>query len=303
MNSDNPTGPYQQLKDLLNQSNRILVAGGNKPDLDSVAAVLGLSGALKGLGKAVNVVYPPELPSEAKSLLGWEEINVELTKNFVITLTSAVGNVEKVSYYTEGDDLNLVVHPHAQAPPFSPDQVKYKEGGGDYDLIFTVGAKDLSDLGKVYTDEKDIFAKVDVVNLDKQPGNTRFGKLNMVYPKTSSLSEIITRLIENLELKIGQGTATNLLAGITWATEDFRSPGVSADTFEAAALCLRLGAQRLTTAVPAGKPPVEKREKKAPAVSPDIIPEPAEAKQTEAKPIGPKQDWLKPKIYQKGQLV
>lgn len=298
MNSDNPVGPYQQLRDLLNQSSRILIAGGDRPELDSVAAVLGLSGALKELGKAVNVVYPPELPPETKSLLGWEEINAELTKNFVITLASAVGNVEKVSYYTEGDDLNLVVHPHAQAPPFSPDQVKYKEGGGDYDLIFVVGSKGLSDLGRVYTEEKDLFTKVDVVNIDKQPDNTRFGKLNMVYPKTSSLSEIVTRLADNLEIKIGQEAATNLLAGITWATEDFRSPGVSADTFEAAAFCLRLGAQRLKTAVPVGEPLTEGKEKKALAISSDIAPKPIETK-----PVGPKQDWLKPKIYQKGQLV
>jgi hypothetical protein len=231
--------------------------------------------------------------------LRWEEINTELTKNFVITLTSAVGTVEKVSYYTEGDDLNLVVHPHPQAVPFSPDQVKYKEGGGDYDLIFVVGSRGFSDLGKIYSENEALFTTATIVNIDNQADNARFGKLNMVYPKTSSLSEIVTRLVENLEIKVSGEGATNLLAGIIWATNDFRSPAVSADTFEAAAFCLRLGAQRLkissSVGEPVGKPPTEKREKKTRVISQEFKP-----KQED---VGPKQDWLKPKIYQRGQLI
>lgn len=293
MNSGNPSDSYQQLRDLLNKSNRVLVAGSGNVGPDAVAAVLGLSGVLKELGKAVNVVCPRQLPPEARSLLEWEEINAELTKNFVITLTSAVGNVEKVSYYTEGDDLNLVVHPHHQAPPFSPDQVKYREGGGDYDLIFVIGSKTLSDLGKIYTEEKDLFSKTDVVNIDRQSDNARFGKVNMVYPKASCLSEVVARLIENLEIAVDEQGATNLLAGLTWATDDFRSPEVSADTFRAAAFCLKSRARRLKITTPADRPPVGEKEEKTPLVPPRAEPQEVE----------PKQDWLKPKIYQKGQLV
>lgn len=290
MNGSQNSDSHQQLKELINQGNRVLFACGKNAQLDSVAAILGLSSVLEDLGKAVSVVYPDEVPDSAKNLLGWEKIGKDLAKNFVITLVSAVGNVEKVSYYIEEDNLNLVVRPHPQAPPFSRDKVKYKEGGGEYDLIFVLGSKRLSDLGKIYTDGEDVFSKAAIVNIDKQKDNSRFGKINIVYPKTSSLSEIVTRLFKSLGIKLSQEAATNLLAGITWATDSFRSPDTSAETFEAAAFCLRSGAQKLGIASPLKKPP--RREEVS------LLEE-----EGEKKAISPKQDWLRPKIYQGGRLV
>lgn len=291
---ENPDFP--QLKELIKQSNRILLVYGKNAQLDSVAATLGLSSTLENLGKVVNVVCPEKLPDGVRRLLGWEKISQDLARNFVITLTSAVGNVEKVSYYIEGEDLNLVIRPHPQAPPFSPEQVKYKEGGGSYDLIFVLGSKKLSELGKIYTDAENIFSKTAVVNIDKQRENSRFGKINIVYPRASSLSEIVARLAESLGLKVGQEAATNLLAGITWATSDFQSPDTSAETFEAAAFCLRSGAQRLSVAPHSKKAPqeevplLEERTKKKKANLP-------------SEDVQSKQDWSKPKIYQGGRLV
>lgn len=286
MNSVKDLNIYRQVKDIINQGSRVLLVCGKNPQFDSLAAVLGLSDFLEEVGKTVTTVCPDELPSAAKGLLGWERIGRELAKNFVITLTSAVGNVEKVSYYTEGDDLNLVIHPHPQASPFSPDQVRYKQGGGDYDLIFVLGSQRLSDLGKIYLGEEEMFSKAVIVNIDKQKDNTRFGKLSLVQPRASSISEIVILLLKSLGMKANQKAVTNLLAGLVGATNDFRSSNVLAETFEAAAFCLRSGAQRLSM----GKISLPE-EKKKPKVD---FPQ---------KGASPKQDWLKPKVYQGGQLV
>lgn len=288
MNTEKDPSPQQQLRDLINQSNRMLIACGKKAQLDLVAATLGLATVLEDLGKAVNVVCSEKLPDEVKTLVGWEKISKDLAKNFVITLTSAVGNVEKVSYYIEGDDLNLVIRPHPQAHPFLRDKIKYKEGGGDYDLIFVLGSQKLPDLGKLYKDEENIFSKTAIVNIDKQKDNNRFGKINIVHPNTSSLSEIVVFLFKGLGMKLNQDAATNLLFGITWATDSFRSPNSSADTFEAAAFCLRSGAQRLKT--PSSVKKISQEEEVSLT---DLSP----------KDIQSREDWLKPKIYQGGELV
>lgn len=297
MNSDKNPNPHQQLKDLINQSHRILFACGKNAQLDSVAATLGLSSTLEDLGKVVSVVCPDKLSEEVKSLVGWEKITTDLAKNFVITLTSAVGNIEKVSYYLEGDDLNLVIRPHPQAPPFSPDQVKYKEGGGDYDLIVVLGSKELSDLGKIYTDEEAIFLKTAIVNIDRQKDNNQFGKVNLVYPKASSISEIVTRLFKSLGMKLNQGVATNLLTGLIWATNDFHSPDTSAETFEAAAFCLRSGAQRLDMTSRPKKP--------SPTEETALLEEGKKKEKTSVSQENtqPDKDWLEPKVYQGGRLV
>lgn len=286
MNTVKDPNIYRQLKDVINQGSRVLLVCGKNPQFDSLAAVLGLSDFLEDAGRAVTAVCPDELSGAAKGLLGWEKIGRDLVKNFVITLTSAVGNVEKVSYYTEGDDLNLVVHPHPQASSFSPDQVKYKQGGGDYDSIFVLGSQRLSDLGGIYLGEEDVFSKAVIINIDKQKDNTRFGKFNLVRPGASSVSEIVIFLLKSLGMKVNQRAVTNLMAGLAGATNDFRSPAVSAETFEAAAFCLRSGAQRLgMEEVPA---PAREEEKKADFPQKGAL---------------PKQDWLKPKVYQGGQLV
>jgi len=297
MDTKKGADPQQQLKDLINQSNRILVACGKNAQLDLVAAILGLDTVLEDLGKAVNVVCSEKLPDEAKTLVGWEKIGKDLAKDFVITLTSAVGNVEKVSYFIEGEDLNLVIRPHPQAPPFSKDRIKYKEGGGDYDLIFVLGSQKLPDLGKLYKDEENIFSKTAIINIDKQKDNSYFGRINIVHPNASSLSEIVTRLFRGLGIKLNKDAATNLLLGLTWATDNFRSPNALAETFEAAAFCLRSGAQRLKTPLPLKKGPQEeisllKEEDKTSLPQKNVQPK-----------VQPKEDWLKPKIYQGGELI
>lgn len=280
----------QELKDLVRESDQILIVMGIGPTKDTVAASLGLTQVLTKEGKNVTVVSPEEIPTETKDIEGWEKIAKTFEKNFVITLKSAVGNVEKVSYYTEGDDLNLVVHPHSGAPDFSRDQIDYKTGGTSFDLIFVLGGRKLSDLGKLYTDEENLYTNASIINIDRDPQNSRFGKINLIEPSASSISEIVVSALKMAGISVDEKAATDFLVGIGWATDNFQSPQTSASAFEAVAFCLRAGGRR--------GPPVK-------TVPPSVVKPVDEEKRTMAFPtlVEPESDWLKPKIYKGGKLV
>ena len=248
---------------------------------------MGFANLLQSLDKTVNLVLGKKnLPSWAKKFPGWEKISSSLTRNFVITLKSAVGNVEKVSYYVEGDDLHLVVRPYPQSPPFTKEQVRFQEGSGDYDLVFVLGVERLEDLGHLYTENRELFSKTPLVNISLKE-NERFGKLNLVFSQTSSFSEVVVQFADDFGGKLDSQSASNLLTGIFWATKNFSSPRVNAASFEAAAFCLRQGGKRLSLE--------EKEEKK------EFLPKKEEKVETVPKEEV-KHDWLKPKIYQGGEL-
>lgn len=291
--------PQQEFKELTRQSNRILIAIGRNPTKDAVAASLGLMHALGRKEKSVTVVCPGELPAEAKNLGGWEKIASTLERNFVITLKSAVGNLDKVSYYTEGDDLNLVIHPHAGAPEFLKDQIEYKSGGTNFDLVFVLGSQQLSNLGELYTDKEGLYTNVPIINIDKDSQNSRFGKINLIEPTASSISEIVVFFLKTAGISADQEAATDFLAGIDWATDNFQSPQVSAGAFEAAAFCLKAGGRRkgAVSAVPLSVSPT------VGTFQPSTFPPVKEEKKEVLPPMKPDSDWLKPKIYKGGKLV
>src|SRR3989304_7473109 len=58
------------------------------------------------------------------------------------------------------------------------------------------------------------------------------------------MSEIVGFILEKLGIDLNPDTASNLLAGIEFATRNFSLPETSADAFELTARCLKSGAKR-----------------------------------------------------------
>jgi nanoRNase/pAp phosphatase (c-di-AMP/oligoRNAs hydrolase) len=287
----------QQLGDLVGSARTVLIAAVPGND-DAVAAALGIGEVLSRSKKSVTIAAAAELSALLRQLPGHERIISSVTKNFVITLKEAVGSVEKVSYYTEGNDLHLVIHPKVNAPAFSTDKISYQDRSGGFDLIIVIGAQKLDDLGTIYSEDPGIYSHGRVVNVDLSSANTRFGQINIVNPQASSLSEEVVGIIKVLNLSLNREAATALLLGLDQATANFGAGRATAAAFEAAAFCLRAGGQRLSMA-PAGQ-----ISKPAPAPIPPSPP-PPDRPEEKSKESGQdqKENWLQPKIYKGGQLL
>ena len=295
----------RQLSNLLQNSQTVLIASSGTDD--AVAAAIGLGEVLSRSGKSVITVADSGLSDNIQSLPGHEKLVSSITKNFIVSLKDAVGNVEKVSYYTEGNDLHLVIHPKPDAPAFSKDRVYYTDGSAGFDLIFVLGARELADLGNVYQEEADLYTMTKIVNIDFHQGNAGFGRINLVNPQASSISEQTVGILQGLGLELTQEAATAFLLGLELATANFSSVKVTPEAFEAAATCLRAGGQRVGSKAgisfpPSPQPSQPSEPRVAPAVKPQAPTMSPKADQL-AKQAGVGKDWLQPKIYKGSQRL
>jgi nanoRNase/pAp phosphatase (c-di-AMP/oligoRNAs hydrolase) len=281
-----------QLQSALATAQNIFIALPGKPRFDQVAAGLGLYLSLSKAKKTVEIGCPTEMTVEFSSLVGVDKIKDSFQggkDSLIIAFDYIEDAIEKVSYNIEGGKFNLVVKPKPGHPPLNSEKVNYSYSGGKMDLIFTLGVKSLTQLGKIYQANREVFDESQVVNLDNDSHNQRFGQINLVNSEAASLSEEIIHFLVQLRLPADEDIGSNFLQGIERQTRQFTTSRVNSNTFEAAAFCLKIGARKETkklTFFPKAslKPMPAKVSAKKP---------PQEPEKTEK----PKPDWFEPKIY------
>jgi phosphoesterase RecJ-like protein len=80
-----------------------------------------------------------------------------------------------------------------------------------------------------------------LINLDHHPGNDDFGTHNIVVTHVSSTAELVTRLLQDLNVEIDKDIATCLYTGIVTDTGRFQHSNSTPDTLRIAADLLALG--------------------------------------------------------------
>ena len=239
-------------KTFLDSSVNITLLLSPAPSLDTVATALSLKLSLDQAGKSASVVCPDPMTVEFNRLVGVETVSaIGSSRNLVIAFPGQTENVDKVTYNLDDKgDLNLVISPK---PNMSLDYkaLKFIPGTSVPEAVILVGSATLPEA----------FAGV----------------------KTFSLPDCETAifLMSTLNLPINPDIASNLLAGLDYATNNFQSDTVTADTFEAASLLMRQGAKRGHAISAATFPP-------------GSIPT--------ATPTTPAPDWYTPKVYQGNTL-
>ena len=89
--------------------------------------------------------------------------------------------------------------------------------------------------------EKVAGAATTTINVDHHPGNDNFGRFNIVVTTVSSTAEIVTRLLQDLDVELDKDIATCLYVGIVTDTGRFQYSNSSPDTLRLAADLLSLG--------------------------------------------------------------
>ncbi len=242
-----------ELKNLLPSAKSILIALPVEAGLDQMAAALALFLILEAAGKQVSVACDVDVKVSSAHLFGIDHVqknipstdggNLTITLEGVATANNTIPALEKLDWFAENNNLNLVftVLP---GQTFQPSRIVPHYQGGGYNLIFVIGAADLNSLGNIYAQNSQVFSGAHVVNIDLQSVNTSFGTTNVVDQSASSLSEIVANLINDLSMGIDADTASNILVGIFAATDNLTSPKATAETFMNVANCLRVGGKR-----------------------------------------------------------
>lgn len=111
------------------------------------------------------------------------------------------------------------------------------------DLIITLGSQSIENLGKKINQKEKLFEEIPILNIDNNALNEKFGEINFLDVKKCSISESITDLSKTLgEDLIDKKIANFLLAGITWASENFRNSRTKPETFSQASFLIEKGA-------------------------------------------------------------
>lgn len=255
-----------ELKNILPNAKSILIALPANPSTDILAASLALFLILEAAHKEATVVCETDITVAKSHLFGVDHVqknihsvgggNLTLTLEGVAASDNTVPALQKLDWYAENNNLNLVFHVLA-GQTFQPAKITPKYQGGGFNILFVIGAVNLNALGNIYLSNPQIFSGTHIVNIDIQPTNTSFGQTNILDTQSSSLSEVVVNLISDSGFTLDADAASNLLAGIFDATTNLSDGRLSADTFMAVANCLRAGGKKPSTVSPAVPPPTQ----------------------------------------------
>lgn len=294
-----------EIKTQFESAQNILILLQKQPSIDEVASGLALFESFNKAGKITSIACPTLLSVSYSNLFFIDKVESKINnKNLIISLDYSQGSIEKVSYNVEGDKFRLIIQPKTGYSPISKDQASFSYSGFNADLIFFIGGKQLTDLGEFYQDNNETFSRIPLINITRFSEEVDFGKINF-NTVSSSYSETILNLLNKLDLKIDSDNASNLLTGIETETNGFNKNS-SADTFEAIALCLRLGAKRFYRKDQIDTKQLSPSNNNLSEPIPPLnqttsnIPADISVQKTNTKPPP---DWLQPKIYKGGQLL
>jgi len=239
----------QQIIDVIRRSQHILVMPSAPADGDSLGSALALYLAFKKMDKDVTVVSAEPVPDAFQFLPTTSVINNEFSpgNDFIVTLDCEKSKVDSIRTMIEPNKVNIILT--AKKGQFSADQVSFSHGPTKYDLIITVDTGDVSQLGRFYEDNTELFTQIPVINIDHHASNGQFGKINYVDIMASATTEILIPLIEEMERATGkklmdEDIATLLLAGIITDTGSFQNANTTPRSFSAAAHLVKYGARQ-----------------------------------------------------------
>jgi hypothetical protein len=278
---------------------------------DNLAAGLALFLGLKqNLDQSIklNIVSSTEVKVAFQRLYGINKISSSLgSKNLVVTLGTDYENIEKVSYDNDGGKFNLVIETKEGVERLGQENISFSYRGVDADLLIAVGFTTPEDAGNLLMAEPKLFADREVILISGQRGAIGFGIINYVDPAVSGNCEMITKLLRYLKINLDADTATNLIAGMESATNNFQS-NATAETFAAISWCMRAGGRRyhLSSQGFESRPSMQPQFNQSPFGFPRSQPMPVRQENEDQQPQpmseeegdqSPKQDWLKPKIF------
>jgi hypothetical protein len=108
--------------------------------------------------------------------------------------------------------------------------------------VVMFGVESLQSLDQLYQDYEDLYQSANLLTIGQFRPSFQSNHLSTT--QTSSASEAVAHLLRNADLSLQSDSATNLLAGVQYQTNNFTDLNASADTFEAVAWLLRSGANR-----------------------------------------------------------
>jgi nanoRNase/pAp phosphatase (c-di-AMP/oligoRNAs hydrolase) len=243
MNQSNLVQDILSIRNLI-QDNTIGILLGERMNLDTAGAALGLYLALSEAGKNPQIISQKEPVVEIANLVGIDKIKKSFSGNsnkVVVSLPYNKGEIGKVSYKEENDRINfyLTASNGMSITPYETNDIKLIWDGSTPSVIITIGVNGARQLADYLVKSEN---SVKIINIDNS--NDSFGDISIASNNFSSVSEVVAKIIKELRLPINIDIAQNLLDGILFGTRNFTKPTTSPYAFEMSGVLMQLGAVR-----------------------------------------------------------
>jgi nanoRNase/pAp phosphatase (c-di-AMP/oligoRNAs hydrolase) len=236
----------QQFMHTVQQARQPLIVLPHAASVDHYTCALTLSRVMKGLGKETEICTTAgDLPKSLHFLHSGELIKGDLQqlKKMTIKIDTKDTRIDEFSYDNENETLSIHLLP--KSGTWEKDDVQIETEDYRFDLVITIGAKDLVQLGSLYERYSDFFHRTPIVNIDHHSDNEHFGHINFVDMTATSTTEVCHDLLCKVDEKIVDKDIANLLlTGMIHNTKSFKSPNISPKTLKVAGALIDKGADR-----------------------------------------------------------
>jgi nanoRNase/pAp phosphatase (c-di-AMP/oligoRNAs hydrolase) len=216
---------------LINESKNILIIPREEICGDALGSAIALYKTLRETSdnKTNFDIYLPEaIPPQLHFLLDENEIEKSrlLSKNLVISINNESNGINSLYYKKQNGKFNVIISLQDDKK-INENDLKIETSTFNYDLIITIGAQNLTLLGRIYENHPDFFSKTPIINIDYQQDNWQFGNVNIIDDKSASIAEIIMEFTNFINCPPTKERATCLLCGIIEKTQTFQKPNTT----------------------------------------------------------------------------
>lgn len=231
----------QNVVEKVRGAENVLVALSNDPNVDEMAAAIGLSMLLESLEKHATAIYSGKTPNVLEFLRPEEtfETNTNGLQDFIIALDKE--KADHLRYKVDGDFVKVYITPYRTT--LSQGDLAFSRGDFNIDLVISLNVAAATDLDAALREYGRIMHDATAINITNGVAG-KFGDVEWVDPSASSVSEMVAALAFELKEDLDKSVATALLTGIVAATDKFANEATTPEVMMLAAKLMKLGANQ-----------------------------------------------------------
>ena len=233
----------EQVTKALKDANNVLVTVRNSPSVDELSAAIALTLMLNHMNKHAITVFSGRVPSTLEFLQPEMAIdtNTDSLRDFIIALDKS--KADKLRYKVEDSVDRIFITPYKTS--VTEHDLEFSQGDFNVDVVVALGVVNKEDFDQAVTTHGRILHDANVVTLTKGDAVSQLGAVNWQEPQASSLSEMITSIVDGLGENVLDGQiATALLTGIVAETDRFRNASTTPQVMSLSSKLMAAGANQ-----------------------------------------------------------
>jgi nanoRNase/pAp phosphatase (c-di-AMP/oligoRNAs hydrolase) len=211
------TQGYAEIENLIEGAKHIAIVPSKISSTDAFSAAVGLYYMLLDKDKQLSFIYPGKLPElfQDFKLMDPSQIKSDTSsRSLMVSIDYSETPAASVRYSNDDNVLHLEISPISRE--FDLNRVKASVAGFDFDLVITIGAQSVDDLGYIYKNLEKEFKSAKIINIDNSSMNGKFGSINLVDTTKDNLSLLMFDLAAGLGMAPDVKAAKSLLIGMTY---------------------------------------------------------------------------------------